>query len=52
MVVLTMLYNLEASKTMRERVMVSLASLSVAGEAAFPPGVMKTEATEGVGYVD
>jgi hypothetical protein len=30
-----MLYNLEASGTMRERVMVSLISLSVAGEAAF-----------------
>jgi hypothetical protein len=30
-----MLYNLEASGTMRERVKVSLISLSVAGEAAF-----------------
>jgi hypothetical protein len=30
-----MLYNLEASKTMRERVMVSLRPLGVAGEAAF-----------------
>jgi hypothetical protein len=38
MVVLTILYNLEAPKTMRERVMVSLIALSVAGEAALPPG--------------
>jgi hypothetical protein len=35
MVVLTILYNLEAPRTMRERVMVSLTSLGVAGEAAF-----------------
>jgi hypothetical protein len=35
MVVLTILYNLEASTTMREPVMVSLISLGVAGEAAF-----------------
>jgi len=30
-----MLYNLEASRTMMERVVVSLLSLGVAGEAAF-----------------
>jgi hypothetical protein len=30
-----MLYNLEASKTEMERVLVSLTSLGVAGEAAF-----------------
>ena len=35
MVVLTMLYNLEASRTMMERVVVSLIALGVAGEAAF-----------------
>ena len=34
MVVLTMMYNLEASRTMMEQVEVSLTSLSVAGEAA------------------
>jgi hypothetical protein len=30
-----MLYNLEASRTMMERVTVSLTTLGVAGEAAF-----------------
>jgi hypothetical protein len=35
MIVLTIIYNLEAPRTMMERVKVSLTSLSVAGEAAF-----------------
>jgi hypothetical protein len=38
MVVLTMLYNLEALRTAMARVAVRLTSLGVAGEAAFPLG--------------